>query len=95
LAKYEALLESQAGVCAICGRPPKPKAPLHVDHDHETGDPRGLLCVRCNNALGLLDERPEVLYLAADYLDGAPWSRSQEIAGLAREGALALPGSTA
>ena len=95
LSGYERLLESQAGGCAICGRSPKPKAPLHVDHDHESREVRGLLCVRCNNALGLLEERPERLYLAADYLQGAPWSSIQEIATLARERAYALRGSAA
>src|SRR5215213_1302910 len=50
-ADYEDLLARQGGGCRICGKRPG-KISLHVDHDHETGDIRGLLCVGCNNALG-------------------------------------------
>src|SRR5688500_1693885 len=48
---YLAMLERQGGVCATCGNPPTDK-PLCVDHDHTTGVVRGLLCHRCNKALG-------------------------------------------
>jgi len=37
--------------CNICGRPAGPKRNLDRDHDHRTGEPRGLLCHRCNRAL--------------------------------------------
>lgn len=37
--------------CGICGRPPGPNRRLDRDHDHRTGQPRGLLCHRCNRAL--------------------------------------------
>lgn len=56
---YDALLESQGGVCAICERPARGGLmdhSLHVDHDHETGEVRGLLCRSCNTALHLLDD---------------------------------------
>lgn len=46
---YKRMLDVQHGACAICGRVPSYR--LHVDHDHETGAIRGLLCVRCNNFL--------------------------------------------
>lgn len=65
---YEALMESQGGVCAICGRPPAPRKPLHVDHCHDSGRVRGLLCRSCNQALGLFEDQPEWLRRAADYL---------------------------
>lgn len=42
-AEYAAMLERQGGGCAICGATPKTRR-LHVDHDHRTGDVRGLLC---------------------------------------------------
>jgi Recombination endonuclease VII len=45
---YNALLERQNGTCAICGK----KAKLNIDHDHVTGQVRGLLCHGCNALLG-------------------------------------------
>jgi hypothetical protein len=47
---YEQLLASQNGGCAICGNPPKTRR-LSVDHNHRTGQVRGLLCFRCNRGL--------------------------------------------
>ena len=47
---YDTLLELQGGHCACCPRRPG-KNRLHVDHDHQTGEVRGLLCWRCNIAL--------------------------------------------
>src|SRR5690349_19534019 len=49
---YERMLEEQGYGCAICGAPEPDGASLHVDHDHESGEVRGLLCFTCNNALG-------------------------------------------
>lgn len=46
-------IESHAGVCPICGE--KPDKDLVVDHDHETGKVRGLLCNRCNLRLGWVE----------------------------------------
>lgn len=61
LSDYEAMLEEQGGRCAICREPERrlnrrgaPKA-LSIDHDHETGEVRGLLCQDCNHALGWLE----------------------------------------
>jgi hypothetical protein len=45
---YERMLKAQGGVCAICGEARPEERTLHVDHDHETGAIRGLLCFRCN-----------------------------------------------
>lgn len=47
---YERLLESQGGVCAICKTPPRSYR-LAVDHCHDSGAVRGLLCVSCNSKL--------------------------------------------
>ena len=71
---FEAMFEVQGGVCAICGLEDEKKRqdgtsfPLSVDHDHETSQVRGLLCSRCNMALGLFRDSPEVLASALDYI---------------------------
>ncbi len=66
--EYEARLREQGGGCAVCGRPPKPGKSLHVDHDHETGHVRGLLCFKCNAALGQLDDDLERIEAALIYV---------------------------
>lgn len=52
---YAAQLERQGGVCALCRMPPKTRR-LDQDHNHRTGAFRGLLCVRCNRAIGLVEK---------------------------------------
>lgn len=69
VAEYDAMAEAQGGVCAICGQPPPDGERLHVDHDHKTMKRRGLLCRSCNNGLGLLDDNPDRLRTAADYIE--------------------------
>lgn len=66
-AEYQARLERQDGVCAVCQRPPS--TTLHVDHDHATGAVRDLLCSACNSILGHSRENPAVLRAAANYLE--------------------------
>ena len=66
--QYESLLSRQGGGCAICGRKPRPDISLHLDHDHETGQLRGILCFRCNNALGDLDDDEALLQGALRYV---------------------------
>ena len=61
---YEALFLSQDGVCAICGKPKK----LVVDHNHETGAVRGLLCGHCNTGIGRFADNAGLLERAIDYL---------------------------
>lgn len=67
--EYDFLLAAQGGRCAICdGRPRKHL--LAVDHDHKTGEIRGLLCSRCNHKLlGSANDDPARLRKAADYLE--------------------------
>jgi hypothetical protein len=60
---YEQMLCEQGGVCAICGD----EKELVVDHDHETGEVRGLLCRACNLRLGMV-EQPGWLAAAFVYL---------------------------
>lgn len=68
--QYAALLAAQGGTCAICGQPPEPgERRFHVDHDHETGAVRGILCGWCNTSLGLFGEDALVLSRAAAYLE--------------------------
>jgi hypothetical protein len=71
--EYEVLFVSQNGLCAICRKPETRivngvLARLAVDHNHNTGKNRELLCSRCNTAIGLLDENPEILAAAGGYL---------------------------
>ncbi len=59
---YDRLLKYQNGVCAVCGGPPDTEDNvLAIDHDHETGKVRGLLCKACNTALGNAKDDPERL----------------------------------
>jgi hypothetical protein len=85
LEDYEATLEAQGGGCKICGDPPPEGGSLHVDHDHVTGKIRGLLCFRCNNAIGDLRDDVDLIYRMLDYLD-----RDEEVAALIRDRVLAL-----
>lgn len=63
--QFDALMDKQDGECAICTRMlVKP----FVDHSHATGQVRGLLCGRCNTAIGMLDDEPTALMKAAEYL---------------------------
>lgn len=66
--KYNSLLESQGGVCAICKDTCSSGRRLGVDHNHDTGEVRGLLCNNCNRTLGLLKDNPDIFLRAADYL---------------------------
>lgn len=66
---YATLLTEQGGKCAICGNVPVKKC-LGVDHNHQTGAIRGLLCDDCNIALGKLKDSADLLRKAIEYLDG-------------------------
>lgn len=56
-ADYTRMLTAQDGVCVICKGGNGSKRPLCVDHDHETGRIRGLLCIRCNSMLGWFERQ--------------------------------------
>lgn len=63
---YDMLVTRQGGACAICLQ--KPEKPLFVDHCHATGKVRGLLCLTCNFALGLLRDDVTLTMAATLYL---------------------------
>lgn len=68
-AMYAALKEWQEGGCAICGASDgRTGKSLNVDHDHETGATRGLLCQNCNVGLGNFQDSPRLLRIALAYL---------------------------
>jgi hypothetical protein len=59
LARYNEILKEQGGLCACCKNPDYRK-PLAIDHDHETGSIRGLLCHTCNNHLGIYQKKRDM-----------------------------------
>lgn len=68
--EYRALWLRQGGACAICKKPERTARNrlLTIDHDHNTGHVRGLLCSQCNRAIGLLQDDPKVIAAAARYV---------------------------
>lgn len=71
LADYDHLLDMQGGVCAICAGPPQQAGNYHVDHDHDSGFVRGLLCMSCNRGIGYLRDDPALIQRALEYLNDA------------------------
>lgn len=68
--QYEERLRSQGGRCAICRTSqPGTTGRFVVDHCHDAGHVRGLLCGRCNRGIGLLGDHPEILRLALAYVE--------------------------
>jgi len=68
---YDQLYEAQKGCCAICSEPEEKFAWLCIDHDHNTGRIRGLLCPNCNRGIGLLQDNSQLLKKAASYIESA------------------------
>lgn len=77
LDEFKEMSAKQKDKCAICGEKEIRKrkngipgtTPLHIDHDHNTGIIRGLICHRCNSALGLMRDDIKILYAAIKYLE--------------------------
>lgn len=69
-AAYNDMLADQGGVCASCRTSDWGKRSPHVDHDHKTGEVRGILCLRCNIAAGLLGDDPVRVAMLLAYLQG-------------------------
>jgi hypothetical protein len=87
---YRELLAYQGGKCFICHRKPG-RIPLAVDHNHMTGEVRGLVCVRsakdpvsgrdfpaCNRIIGMARDNPAFFRRGADYLENPPARRLKE-----------------
>lgn len=68
LDQYEAMVAAQGGVCAICGGTHKDGSALCVDHCHGTDRIRGLLCHRCNRAIGFFEDNADLMARAIAYL---------------------------
>jgi hypothetical protein len=69
--RFDEMFDAQGGCCAICGGTDSGDSrfdTLHIDHDHESGTVRGLLCGRCNRGVGMFQDDPDRLLAAATYL---------------------------
>jgi hypothetical protein len=76
LGDYNRMFEEQNGVCAICGKKESSLSNysdsikhLSVDHNHMTGEVRGLLCDKCNRMIGYANENIKILNNAIRYLE--------------------------
>ena len=74
LEQYQTMVEERKNLCDVCGKPPSNvntrahwNKKLCIDHNHDTGEVRGLLCNDCNLAVGY-GKTPEILERAASYL---------------------------
>ena len=68
--QYNAMFEAQKGCCSICGRHQSTlPTRLCVDHNHQTGQVRGLLCPQCNKGLGHFQDSKDLLVNALTYMN--------------------------
>ncbi|TLQ46902.1 endonuclease VII domain-containing protein [Streptomyces marianii] len=74
------MVSLQMGVCVISLSAPA----AHVDHCHETGRVRGVLCFNCNSAIGKLGDDPDTVRRAAAYLEGTSWKPTLVAPGVYR-----------
>lgn len=68
---FDQMRNAQAGVCKICGEAlpeNKPGRFTCIDHNHESGVIRGLLCIECNSGIGFFKEDASLLAKASDYV---------------------------
>jgi hypothetical protein len=69
---FERMMYEQSNLCLICNNEmtvgTRDGRTVNVDHDHDSGDIRGLLCTRCNNGLGCFDDNPDLMIAAAAYV---------------------------
>lgn len=82
------LLRNQNNLCAICEREisftaaEKANKP-HIDHNHDTGEVRGLLCLTCNTGIGMFGDSLELLEKAMKYLDRFESGQRERLSELA------------
>lgn len=79
-AQRDEMIASQMGICVICLNAPA----VHVDHCHETGRVRGVLCFNCNSAIGKLGDDPDTTRRATAYLEGNAWKPTLVAPGVYR-----------
>jgi hypothetical protein len=71
--QYDQIYEAQGRACAICRTSTGASKRLAVDHNHETGEVRGLLCGKCNHRLlGAAHDTTDILKRAIEYLENPP-----------------------
>ncbi len=75
--EYDKMFELQSGGCAICKQKCPSGKKLAVDHNHETNEFRGLLCVRCNTALGSIQEDEDLIWNMLEYLKRTTWKKDE------------------
>ncbi|WP_449481293.1 endonuclease VII domain-containing protein [Streptomyces avidinii] len=80
-AERDQMIADQGGLCCICLRAPA----AQVDHCHETGKVRGVLCFNCNVGIGLLEEDPVRILRAAEYVEGNLWNPTLVAQGVYRQ----------
>jgi hypothetical protein len=68
VAEYDQMVMARCGTCDVCGGVSPGQKALAIDHDHETGKVRGLLCGNCNTGIGNLRDSSELLGRARAYL---------------------------
>ena len=74
LKQFDELLEFQGGGCAICNKKiDGERRRMNIDHDHDTGKVRGLLCTGCNTGIGYFGDNIEGLKKAFYYLENTPF----------------------
>ena len=72
--QFEGMLREQNSLCLICLKSFESNNPAAVDHDHATGEIRGLIHRKCNSMIGLSGDDPEILERAASYLRSEKWT---------------------
>lgn len=69
VAEVQEMRRQQLNSCAICREPFADDVAPHIDHDHSSGEVRGILCASCNKGLGHFRDDPARLVAAANYLN--------------------------